>query len=141
MKMETHLSLQNRNLEVTRKILKFLEETKEDAKEAVMQENKFGWTPFSGAVSTGDMENSQAMCKYITDMASFVDKPDLRDMCPLHLAAKFGHVNIFEYLLEKKADITKRGPLNKTALDIAIEEEQRRIIQFVIKSEHWKTAF
>ena len=51
-----HLSLQNRHLGVTRTILKFLEQSQEDGKEAFMQGSKFGWKPFSGAVSSGDME-------------------------------------------------------------------------------------
>ena len=60
---------------------------KEDATKAVMKENKFGWTPFSGAVSSGDLDNLKLMSKYIKDK-SFLNKPDFIDVCPLHLAAK-----------------------------------------------------
>ena len=132
-----HLSSQNENLDVTKLILDFL--GRKDGKEAITKENKFGWTPFSGAVSSGDLESLKVMVKFVKDK-SIVNKPDFIDVCPLHLAAKKGHVDVFEYLINNGADITKKGPKNKTALDIAIEKEQRGIIQFAIRSDAWKTT-
>ena len=119
-----HLSSKNVKFDVKRAILEFM--GKDDATEAVTKENKFGWTQFSGNVSSRDLDSLKLMFKYINEK-SFVNKPDFIDVCPLHLAAKKGHVDIFEYLIKNKADITKTGPKNKTALDIAIEKSSEEL--------------
>ena len=44
-------------------------------------------------------------------------------------------------LIDYGADIKKRGPDQKTALEIAIEKDQREVIESIIESAHWKEAF
>ena len=61
---------------------------------------------------------------------------------PLYEAAKKGHVNMFTTLLDNGADLLReQGDSGRTALDVAIDEEQREIIKAIIKAKNWQEAF
>ena len=60
---------------------------------------------------------------------------------PIHLAAKEAHVLTFNLLLAYEADITVEGPDQKTALEIAIEHDQREVIESIIGNSQWNEAF
>jgi hypothetical protein len=60
-----HLSSQNEKFNVTRAILTFM--GKQDATEAVTKENKFGWTAFTGAICSGDLDRLKLISKYIKE--------------------------------------------------------------------------
>ena len=90
------------------------------------KKNSFGWTPFSGAVSEGDLELIEYMLLELTETERrvMVNQPDFSCAFPLHLATKYGHRGAFKLLLSNKANLSQRGPNGKTVLDIAIEHEQ-----------------
>ena len=123
-------------------LLLFLKRTREPEKYLAV-ENDFGGTPFSGAVAAGDPGTVREMLKDLStlDKKALVNHTDRSNASSLHIAAQRGFVDIFDLLLENEADITQRGPEQKTALEIAIENEQREVIQSIIKSSHWKEAF
>ena len=129
--------------EVTRVLLQYIREHTKDAIRYLTKKNSFGWTPFSGAVAGGDLEMVEDMLRGLSDAEkrAVLSQPDYSNVFPLHLAAKYGHVGIFDLLVENKADITQRGRDQKTALDVAIEREQRAIIQKIIQGDNWKEAF
>ena len=123
-------------------LLQFFKRTKDPAKYLLM-ENDFGATPFSRAVAAGDIVSVSEMVKDLTqeDMNKLVGQQDKRNASPLHLAAEKGHVAIFNFLVEKGAEITKSGPDEKSVLELAIEKGQREVIRSIIKCPQWKEAF
>ena len=60
---------------------------------------------------------------------------------PLIKAASEGHVESFQFLLRKGADLTKRTSTQRTALNIAIENNQREIIETIMEGKKWKESF
>ena len=107
------------------------------------KENIKGWTPFSGAVAIGSMEVVKEMLQDLTldEKRQMVNQADFSNTSPLHVAAKYGHVDVFNLLLENGASITRKGPKKYTALDVAIERDQRGIIQSIIQGSCWEKAF
>ena len=79
---------------------------------------------------------SSARRHALTRVASLVDVKHAAGM-----TAKYGHVDVFNLLLKHGADIKRRGPNQHTALDVAIERDQRGIIHSVIEGSHWEEAF
>ena len=137
-----HLATQSKRTDAS-PLLKYVKtQTREPIKYLKMK-NIFGWTPFSGAVAIGDIEVVKQMLQGLTkeEKRSIVSQADFSNASPLHVAAKQGHVDVFNLLLQNGAEITRRGPDQQTALDVAIDADQRGIIHTVIKGEHWKEAF
>ena len=122
-------------------LLRFLK--KRDPVKYFSIENCFGWTPFSGAVEAGDYATVKEMLKDLTpaERSYLVSHEDRSNKSPLHIAAEKGFVLTFNLLLEKGADIKRRGPDQKTALEFAIEKDQQEVIESIIESTHWKEAF
>ena len=129
--------------EVAKILLTFIRNHTKDAFKYLTKKNSFGWTPFSGVVAGGDLEMVEDMLRRLTEVEkrAIINQPDFSNTFPLHLAAKYGHVDIFNVLLENKAEVTQRGRNQKTALDIAIENDKRSIIQTIITGDSWKEAF
>ena len=123
-------------------LLLFLKRTKEPVKYLSL-ENSFGETPFSKAAASGDLDTVDEMLKDLspTEKKALVSHEDLSKISPLHIAAQKGFVDIFNLLLKNEAEITQKGPDQKTALEIAIEEDQREVVRSIIKSSQWKKAF
>ena len=137
-----HLATQSKRADAS-PLLKYVKtQTREPIKYLNMK-NIFGWTPFSGAVAIGDIEVVKQMLQGLSkeEKRSIVNQADFSNASPLHVAAKQGHVDVFNLLLQNGAEITRRGPNQQTALDVAIDADQRGIIQTVIKGEYWKEAF
>ena len=137
-----HLSSQAKKVEIS-PLLEFVRHNTREPVKYFSMKNIFGWTPFSAAVASGNIDMVQEMLRDLNnvDKAMVVNQPDFSNTSPLHLAAKYGHVKIFNLLLNNQAEITRRGPDQKTALCVAIEREQRGVIQAIIKGDSWKEAF
>ena len=138
-----HLTTQHKRTETARLIIEYLSHNFMDTVKQLGTKNFFGWTPFSGAVASGDFELVKIMLRELSkdDMKTVVNQPDFSNAAPLHLAAKYGHIEVFELLVANMADITRKGSDDKTALDIAIDREQRGIIRTIINGVKWKEAF
>ena len=137
-----HLASQSKTTDAS-PLLKYVKtQTREPIKYLIMK-NIFGWTPFSGAVAVGDIEVVKQMIQDLTneEKRSLSNQADFSNASPLHVAAKQGHVDVFNLLLQNGAEITRKGPDQQTALDVAIAEDQRGIILSVIKGSHWREAF
>ena len=132
-----------RTKEVAKILLAYIRDHAKDQMKYLTKKNSFGWTPFSGAVSGGDLEMVEDMLRELTDTERrvVVNQPDFSNAFPLHLAAKYGHVSVFKLLLSNKAELNQRGRDRKTALDVAIDHEQRVIIQTIIEADEWVEAF
>ena len=123
-------------------LLQFVKTTKDPVKYLAL-ENALGDTPFSKAVSAGDRGTVDEMLKDIsaTEKQELMSHRDRSNASPLHIAAEKGYNDILNLLLRNGAEITQKGPNLKTALEIAIQNDQREVIQSIIKSPKWKKAF
>ena len=136
-----HLAANEKRTDIVKLILKHV--SPKQTLKFIAMKNIFGWTPFSGAVVSGNLEAANEMLKDLSraEKRNLINQPDLSNTCPIHLAAKLGHVEVFNMLLENGAEITKKETDSKTALDIAINFEQRAIIQAIIDGPHKEEAF
>ena len=124
-------------------LLDFVKKKTKEPVRYLTKENIKGWTPFSGAVAIGSMDVVKEMLEGLTldEKRQMVNQADFNNTSPLHVAAKYGHVDVFNLLLENGANITREGPEKCTALDVAIERDQRGIIQSIIQGSSWEKAF
>ena len=134
-----HIATQNRRMDASRVLLHASTKTTKH----LVAKNFFGWTPFSCAVACGEPSLVQEMLRGLSsaERKTLVNQPDFKNACSLHLAAKYGHTEVFRILLRDGAEITKRGPQHLTALDIAIEKGGTGIIEVVLNEARWKEAF
>ena len=101
--------------------------------------NKDEKTPFSEAVASDQVEMVAEMLKIVNEEErdSLLNKTHNKENeYPLHVAAKRGHIKMFNLLLDNGADILKGKTNNgSTPLDVAINEEQRDIIRAIINAK------
>ena len=97
--------------EAAKVLLDYIRNHTKDPLKYLAKKNSFGWTPFSGAVAGGDLEMVKDMLRGLSEAEkkTLVNQPDFSNAFPIHLAAKYGHVEIFNVLLENKAELTQRG--------------------------------
>ena len=137
-----HLATKKQRLDPSRcPLLNFVKKTR-DPEKYFLIENKFGATPFSGAVAAGDTAAVEGMLKDLIPQQrrALICHKDGANRSPIHLAAEGGNVLTFNLLLANEADITVEGPDQKTALEIAIEHDQREVIESIIGSSQWEEA-
>ena len=117
-----HLATRTKRVDIP-PLLLFAKKKAKDPIKYLTKENIWGWTPFSGAVAIGSMDMVKYMGAGLTsdERKKSVNQADFSNTTPLHVAAKYGHVDIFNLLLDNGADIKMRGPGYYTALDLAIE--------------------
>ena len=134
-----HLATQNRRTNASRVLLLASKTTTKH----LVAKNFFGWTPFSCVVACGDSSLVQEMLQGLSsaERKTLVNQPDFKNAGSLHLAAKYGHTEVFKILLGNGAEITMRGPKHLTALDIAIEKGETGIIEVILNETRWKEAF
>ena len=102
---------QVKTMEAAKVLLDYIRNHTKDPLKYLAKKNSFGWTPFSGAVAGGDPELVKDMLRGLSEAErkTLVNQPDFSNAFPLHLAAMYGHVEIFNVLLENKAELTQRG--------------------------------
>ena len=85
--------------------------------------NSIGWTSVSCAAKSGDLESLMA----IVDSSNRVDvdATDNNHTTPLHLAAREGHNEIIDYLIQKGADVTVKDYKDRNPLEMAIEKGKK----------------
>lgn len=59
---------------------------------------------------------------------------NIKNMCPIHIAAEFGYIEIVEALIEKGADINITCLYGKTALHKACQSDKIDIVKILIKN-------
>ena len=70
------------------------------------------------------------MLLLIDNMAD-VNARDTRNHTPLHYAAEGGYIDIARVLIENHSEINVRSEFGKTALDLAIEMDQKDVIELL----------
>ena len=64
--------------------------------------------------------------------ASAIDAGDQNGDTALHVAAKYGHVNVLELMLSRGADITARNKQMLTCLDVAISCSMENVAEVIL---------
>ncbi len=59
---------------------------------------------------------------------------NIKNMCPIHIAAEFGYIEIVEALIENGADINIKGRYDYTALHKACQSNKIDIVKILIKN-------
>ena len=102
-----------------------------DAAEFIMQKgmspNVMSWqhvTILHDMAQKGFMDKAELLIRYGADL-NLIDKA--YQSTPLGLAARWGHLEMVDYLLKKGADANKSGALWSTPLAWAIKKEHREI--------------
>ena len=134
-----HLAAQNRRTEASRVLLR----ASNKSPKQLMAKNFFGWTPFSSAVVAGDSDLVHEMLQVLSpaEKKTLVNQADFKNASSLYLAAKYGHIEVFQILLRNGSEMTKRGPQDFTALDIAIEKGETGVIKVILNDARWREAF
>ena len=70
--------------------------------------------------------------RYLTDRKE--DKNFMQNMCPIHIAARFGYKEIVKALIENGADINIKGHFGYTALHEACRKNNIDIVNILIKN-------
>ncbi|TXJ59103.1 ankyrin repeat domain-containing protein [Brachyspira aalborgi] len=70
--------------------------------------------------------------RYLTDRKE--DKNFMQNMCPIHIAARFGYKEIVKALIENGADINIKGYFGYTALHEACRKNNIDIVNILIKN-------
>lgn len=70
--------------------------------------------------------------RYLTDRKE--DKNFMQNMCPIHIAARFGYKEIVKALIENRADINIKGHFGYTALHEACRKNNIDIVNILIKN-------
>ena len=70
--------------------------------------------------------------RYLTDRKE--DKNFMQNMCPIHIAARFGYKEIVDALIENGADINIKGYFGYTALHEACRKNNIDIVNILIKN-------
>src|ERR1700722_11763133 len=76
---------------------------------------------FHSACTIGDFENVKRMIQAAKERSiDIVNTKNEKELSPLHLACRYGHLKVVQFLVESGAKLDeKNGPLESTALHIA----------------------
>ena len=66
---------------------------------------------------------------------SLIKAADQEGNTALHVAAKYGHEDIVEFILSRGGDITVRNKKRLTCLDVAIECGKEKAAEVLIKND------
>lgn len=86
-------------------------------------------TPLTNAAERGDIKSIEFLCgKLNANVHESCDCP--YHMTAIHYASKNGHVEVIEMLLKYGANVNVKDSRNKTALDVAINNDVAKILSY-----------
>lgn len=88
------------------------------------------WTALHTCASGRCPRTTQALLSY--QSASAIDAGDQNGDTALHVAAKYGHVNVLELMLSRGADITASNKQMLTCLDVAISCSMENVAEVIL---------
>ncbi len=87
---------------------------------------------FLKAAKAGNLNEIQTILKACPDRDFLTTKYFVEGDTPLHLAAKYGHLEVVEFLLSKGADVHVRNNSSSTPLGLAVRWGQLKIVDLLI---------
>ena len=103
---------------------------------SVHKRNAKKWTPLDCAAAEGAYKAAQ----FLLENDSPVDPRDRRNITPLHLASIYGHDRTAQLLLDYGACLGLENYEGKNALELAISNRQRNVVEVIIANDNWKIA-
>jgi len=70
----------------------------------------------------------------LLDNHAIIDAANLNSETPLHLAAKFGHVECIDVLIENGSNVEARDKSGKNCLDLAVENYKKNACRALLKN-------
>ncbi|CAF4102655.1 unnamed protein product, partial [Adineta steineri] len=79
------------------------------------------------------------LIKYLIKIVRIeVDAIGDRRLTPLHIACKYGHLDVVKYLIEKGASTTLRNAQLLNCLEICIEEQHVELVKYLLQLPNWR---
>nr|XP_048327752.1 ankyrin repeat-containing protein NPR4-like [Ziziphus jujuba var. spinosa] len=98
---------------------------------ATQQDQLFGWTPLHCAAHVGNQEATKLLLHSFPTRIAYLR--DNQGMSALHIAAKQGHVNVMEEIIDRSPDacesIDNRG---SNPLHVAIANAKLNVVRFIL---------
>ncbi|VVD67332.1 ankyrin [Pandoraea morbifera] len=85
--------------------------------------NKKGWAPLHYAATNGHDD----IVQILLDASAYVDAESPNGTTPLMMAARGGHITTCKVLLDGGADVRLKNQLGMTAIDFAMQSNQKEI--------------
>lgn len=85
--------------------------------------NKKGWAPLHYAATNGHDD----IVQILLDASAYVDAESPNGTTPLMMAARGGHITTCKVLLDGGADVRLKNQLGMTAVDFAVQSNQKEI--------------
>ena len=92
-----------------------------------------GATPLHIATEYGNVEVMQALL----DARAGIEARDSREHTPLLLSAVCGKIDVFELLVQRKADLSVKTPSGNTILHHAVRQEQVDLVRHILVREYF----
>lgn len=89
--------------------------------------------PLHLATKAGSLKTVQVLLDRL--LSSTLEERDDEQNTALHIACRYNHVDVLQFLLDKGADVTARNARNMTCLDIAIEWEFADVAKALVNHE------
>ena len=110
--------------------------------------NRIGRTPLHVAAEFGDKDCLESIINHVNlrnqrlgiRKKINLDGKDLQGKTPLQLAVENGRNMAVEYLMKAGADVSIHDNDGRNALELAIEKNNKTVIEIIIESENWEKA-
>lgn len=115
----------------------FLDKTAERNQDDVADKNKFltSWTTMHYAVYNGNMDLLNDIFQFLSDKETIINTKDNSDWTPLHYAVYYNALDVVKFLVGKGADISARDKDGKIPLDLATQENDTGIAEFLKQTQ------
>jgi ankyrin repeat protein len=89
--------------------------------------NPSGWTPLHYCAWSGEAD----VCRLLLDLGAHVNALSANDTSPIMMAARQGHIETVQLLLERKPDLAVRNHSRATALSWARQYQQGEVARIL----------
>ncbi len=115
----------------------FLDKTAERNQDDVADKNKFStsWTTMHYAVYNGNMDLLNDIFQFLSDKETIINTKDNSDWAPLHYAVYYNALDVVKFLVGKGADISAKDKDGKIPLDLATQENDTGIAEFLKQTQ------
>lgn len=116
---------------------RFLDKTAERNQDDVADKDKFStsWTTEHYAIYNGNMDLLNDIFPLLSDKNTVMNMKDSSDWTPLHYAVYYNALDVVKFLVGKGADISAKDKDGKIPLDLATQENDTGIAEFLKQTQ------